>query len=245
MVDCCFGALAKMLPQKVPAAGEGGNTGITIGGYHPDRTPFIYVDFYGSAWGGRPWADGLDGNANIFANVALQSAEILEMEHPVEILACEFIQDSMGAGKYRGGASIRRDYRLVAEEAILQVRSDRRAFRPYGLYGGQPGQPSVNIIDPFTEPRVVPAKVTMTLKRGQIYRHEQPGAGGWGDPLDRDPSRVLKDVRNEFVSVESARQHYGVIIDTRTWSVDDVATVALRQDLRNRRGKTDLPTVVR
>src|SRR2546426_3639699 len=65
MVDCCFGALALMLPHRVFAASEGGNTGISIGGYYADRTPFIYVDFLCSAWGGRPWADGLDGNANM------------------------------------------------------------------------------------------------------------------------------------------------------------------------------------
>ena len=70
MVDCCFGALALMLPDRVFAASEGGNTGVSIGGYYADRTPFIYVDFLCSAWGGRPWADGLDGNANMFANLS-------------------------------------------------------------------------------------------------------------------------------------------------------------------------------
>src|SRR5213080_3973046 len=70
MVDCCFGALAMMVPERVFAASDGGNTGISIGGYHADRTPFIYVDFTCGTWGGRPFADGLDGNSHIFANMA-------------------------------------------------------------------------------------------------------------------------------------------------------------------------------
>jgi N-methylhydantoinase B len=245
MVDCCFGALAMMLPEKVFAASEGGNTGITIGGYYADRTPFIYVDFLCSAWGGRPWADGLDGNTHLFANLSLQSAEVCELEQPLEILACEFIQDVMGAGKYRGGASIRRDYRLLEEEAVLQIRSDRRAFRAYGLHGGQPGKPSWNIINPLGEHQVVPAKITMTIKRGDVCRHEQPGPGGWGDPLEREPRRVLQDVRNEFVSLAAAREDYAVVLDPSTWTVDEEATRKLRADRRAARAWAHTPSVLR
>ena len=245
MVDCCFGALAMMLPGKIFAASEGGNTGITIGGYYADRTPFIYVDFLCSAWGGRPWADGLDGNTHLFANLSLQSAEVCELEQPIEILACEFIQDVMGAGKYRGGASIRRDYRLLEEEAVLQIRSDRRAFRAYGLYGGRPGKPSWNIINPHGENQVVPAKVTMTIKRGDVYRHEQPGPGGWGDPLEREPRRVLQDVRNEFVSLAAAREDYAVVVDPSTWTVDEEATAELRAARRAARAWEHTPRVLR
>jgi N-methylhydantoinase B len=245
MVDCCFGALAMMLPGKVFAASEGGNTGITVGGYYADRTPFIYVDFLCSAWGGRPWADGLDGNTHLFANLSLQSAEVCELEQPIEILACEFIQDVMGAGQYRGGASIRRDYRLLEEEAVLQIRSDRRAFRAYGLFGGRPGKPSWNIINPHGDNQVVPAKVTMTIKRGDVYRHEQPGPGGWGDPLEREPRRVLQDVRNEFVSLAAAREDYAVVLDPSTWTVDEEATAELRAARRAARAWKHPPCVLR
>ena len=148
MVDCMFGALAKMLPDVVFACSDGGNTGISIGGYYADRKPFIYVDFTCGAWGGRPYADGLDGNSNIYANMASQPIEVTEAEQPMQITAYEFIQDAMGPGKFRGGAPFRREYRFLAEEAILQVRSDRRDFRPYGLYGGGPGRPSMNYLNP-------------------------------------------------------------------------------------------------
>ncbi|MEE8289903.1 MAG: hydantoinase B/oxoprolinase family protein, partial [Candidatus Tectomicrobia bacterium] len=113
MVDCCFGALAQMVPDQVFAASDGGNTGISIGGYYADRTPFIYVDFTCGTWGGRPFADGLDGNSNIFANMASASVEVTEAEHPIAILAYDFIPDKAGAGKYRGGTPYRRDYRFL------------------------------------------------------------------------------------------------------------------------------------
>ena len=83
MVDCMFGALAMMLPDKVKAAGDGGNTGISIGGYDAERKPFVYVDFTCGAWGARPWADGLDGNSHMFANMASHSIEVTEAEQPI------------------------------------------------------------------------------------------------------------------------------------------------------------------
>ena len=244
MVDCCFGALAMMVPDKVFAASDGGNTGVSIGGYYPDRTPFIYVDFTCGTWGGRPWADGLDGNSNIFANLASQSVEVTEAEQPVEILAYEFLPDKAGAGQFRGGTPFRRDYRFLEEEGVLQVRSDRRRFRPYGLYGGQPGKPSENFLNPETQNRSLPSKVTMTIRRGDVFRHEVAGAGGWGDPLERDPAAVLKDVRNEMVSRGKASEDYGVVIEPDAWRVDAAATRRLREEMRDARGSSEIPNVL-
>jgi N-methylhydantoinase B len=230
MVDCCFGALAMMLPDRVFAASDGGNTGISIGGYYADRTPFIYVDFTCGTWGGRPWADGLDGNANMFANMASQPVEVTEAEYPIQILAYEFVPDKAGPGKFRGGTPFRRDYRFLEEEGVLQVRSDRHRFRPYGLYGGRPGKPSRNFLNPEDENRLLPSKLTMTIRKGDVFRHELAGAGGWGDPLERDPAMVLRDVRNELVSLDAARRDYGVIIDPTTMKVDETATQQLRAE---------------
>jgi N-methylhydantoinase B len=243
MIDCMFGALAKMLPNVVFACSDGGNTGISIGGYYPDRRPFIYVDFTASAWGGRPYADGLDGNSNIYANMASQSIEVTEAEQPMQITAYEFIQDAMGPGRFRGGAPFRRDYRFLAGEAILQVRSDRRDFRPYGLYGGGPGKPSMNYLNPQAENRLLASKVTMNIVHGDVFRHEVAGAGGWGDPLERDPAMVLHDVRNEFVSVDAARRDYGVVLTTEPLRVDDAATQSLRARMRADRNWDGAPAI--
>jgi N-methylhydantoinase B len=245
MVDCMFGALAMMLPDKVMAAGDGGNTGISIGGYDKVRKPFVYVDFTCGAWGARPWADGLDGNSHMFANMASHSIEVTEAEHPIELRAYEFVADKAGAGKFGGGVPFKRDYRLLEEEAVLQVRSDRRAHRPFGLYGGSPGRPSENYLNPDGENRVLPSKFTMTIKRGDVFRHVLAGAGGWGDPLERDPDTVLRDVRNELLSPDKAAADYGVVIDTKAWRVDAAATAQRRSVIRARRGWRDVPKVQR
>ena len=233
-VDCCFGALAKMVPDRVCAASDGGNVGVSLGGYRADRSPFIYVDFFAGAWGGRPWADGLQGNANLCANLSSTSAEVTEVEQPLQILAYEFVSDAMGAGKYRGGAPFRRDYRMRETEGTLQIRNDRCAFRPYGLYGGRPGKLGCNVFNPGKDDEVMTGKVTRTIRSGDVFRYEMAGAGGWGDPLERDPDRVLKDVRNAYLSAGAAREDYGVVVDTQTWSVDKEATAALRADLGGR-----------
>ena len=243
MMDCAFGALAQMVPDKVFAASDGGNTGISIGGYYADRSPFIYVDFTCGTWGGRPWADGLDGNSNMFANMASQPVEVTEAEVPMQILSYEFVPDKAGPGRFRGGTPYRRDYRFLEAEGMLQVRSDRRVFRPYGLYGGQPGKPSWNFLNPETENRELPSKVTMDIKRGDVFRHELAGGGGWGDALIRDPALVLKDVRNEKLSEVRARADYGVVLDTENWKVDIEATEKLRQKMRVEREGIEVPDV--
>ena len=229
MVDCCFGALAMMLPDRVCAASDGGNTGVSIGGWTDEREPFIFVDFACGTWGGRPWADGLQGNSNMFANMASQSVEVIEGEYPIQILAYELLCDRAGAGKYRGGAPYRRDYRLLEREAILQVRADRFAIRPYGLYGGKAGKPGQNYVDGESQT----SKLTLQIQRGAKFRHELPGGGGWGDPLERDPLAVLDDVRNGYVSAEAARHEYGVVVDCEAWCVDEEATTDLRETMRN------------
>ena len=243
MLDCAFGALAKMSPELVCAAGDGGNVGVSIGGYDKNRKPFIYVDFACGTWGGRPWSDGLEGNTNLFINMASQSIEMTESEHPIEILGYELAQDRCGAGKYRGGAPFYRDYRLKEHEAVLQVRADRQAIRPYGLYGGKPGKPGSSHFNPDTEGRTLPSKVTMEFHAGDVLRYVLPGGGGWGDPLDRDTDAVLADARNEIISTDAARREYGVVIDAEAWAIDSAATDKLRGEMRAAHGGAEVPFV--
>jgi N-methylhydantoinase B len=138
------------------------------------------------------------------------------------------VQDSGGAGTQRGGMALVRRFRLTADEAILQVRSDRRRFRPWGLAGGQPGAPSSNVLNPEGEARPLPSKFTMTILKGDTLRHVQPGGGGYGDPFLREPARVLEDVLDEKVSLEAARREYGVAIDLAARRVDAAKTARLR-----------------
>ncbi len=231
--DCAFGALAQLYPDRVFAASDGGNTGLTIGGYDKDLTPFIYVDFISGAWGARPWADGLDGNTCMFANMASFSVEVIEAENPLEVLDYEFVPDTGGAGRFRGGMAQRKTWRMLADEGILQVRADRQTHRPYGLQGGGPGAFGRNILDPGlpTEEKLH-AKLTMTLRRGQIFRHELPGAGGHGPALDRDLALVAKDLRDGLVTIEGAARDYGVVAEGDPPVIDHEATAFLRASLR-------------
>ena len=123
----------------------------------------------------------------MFANMASFSVEVIEAENPLEVLDYEFVPDTGGAGKFRGGMSQRKTWRMLADEGILQVRADRQTHRPYGLQGGGPGAAGRNVLDPeLPTEQKLHAKLTMTLRRGQLFRHELPGAGGWGDALERD-----------------------------------------------------------
>jgi N-methylhydantoinase B len=234
--DCAFGALAQLYPDRVFAASDGGNTGLTIGGYDKELNPFIYVDFISGAWGGRPWADGLDGNTCMFANMASFSVEVIEAENPLEVLDYEFVPDTGGAGKFRGGMSQRKTWRMLADEGVLQVRADRQTHRPYGLWGGGPGTPGLNVMNPGTKQETkLHSKITMTLKKGDVFRHELPGAGGWGPALERDPALVGRDLRDGLVTIEGAARDYGVVANDDPPKVDVAGSALLRARLLMRR----------
>jgi N-methylhydantoinase B len=235
MMDALLGALAQIRPERVPAACEGGNTGVSIGGWDAEHGPFIFVEFICGAGGARPGLDGVDGHANPAACMCNVPCEVVEIESPVVIEQYGFVPDTGGAGKHRGGLALVRDYRFVGQEAILQVRSDRRTYLPYGLDGGRPGTPSSNVLNPDGEARDLPSKFTMTIHRGDLLHHVMPGGGGLGHPLDRDPAAVLEDVLDEKLSPEYARREYGVVIDLERRAVDEAATTALRTSLRSPR----------
>ena len=106
--DTMLGALAQIVPDRVPAAGEGGNSVICISGLRPNRKPFIIVDMICGAWGGRPDKDGVEAITNASQNLSNMPVEVLEAEHPVRVEDYAFVPDSCGAGRWRGGLGIRR-----------------------------------------------------------------------------------------------------------------------------------------
>lgn len=228
MGDALLGALAQIVPDRAIAAGEGGNSGISIGGYDSERNPFIYVEFVCGCWGGRPGLDGVDGVTNVFSDLSNNPIEVIEAEHPLRIDAYELIPDSGGPGKSRGGMGVRKRIAFLEQEAVLQVRSDRMSHTPYGLNGGAPGAPTRNLLIHSGTQEEMPSKFTEWIRRGDAFDHFQAGGGGYGNPLDRDPHAVLIDVRNGLVSIERARIDYGVVIDLDAWVVDERQTAGLR-----------------
>lgn len=139
---------------------------------------------------------------------------MIENEYPLRIEEYGFIPDSEGPGQHRGALAIARQYRFLEERATLQIRSDRTRFPAYGLHGGAPGRLCRNLLNPGTsEEQLLPAKTLLWLKRGDVFRHELAGAGGWGDPHRRDPAAVRADVRDGKLSAARARELYGVEAD--------------------------------
>ncbi len=228
IADALLGALAQIVPDRTPAAGEGGNSLFIFSGYQEDGEAYILFDFVCGTWGARPNKDANDGLTNPGSVMSNIPAELMELEYPVQLEQYVLVPDTGGAGKYRGGVALVRDWRVLAEEAIVSARSDRRKHPPYGLQGGLPGSPSMTIVNPEGEAVVQPTKGTFEIRKGDLVRHQLAGGGGWGNPLERDPQKVLKDVLNEKVSLAKGRELYGVAIDPETLRVDDEETLRLR-----------------
>jgi N-methylhydantoinase B/acetone carboxylase, alpha subunit len=227
--DAMLGALAQVVPGRIPAAGEGGNTVFCMSGKDDANKPYIIVDMICGAWGARPDADGIEAITNASQNLSNTPVEVLEAQHPVRVEAYELQPDSCGAGRYRGGLGIRRSYRALADDVLLQLRADRMKFRPYGLNGGGAASPAANILERAGEPpRHLPSKVNMTIARGDVITHIQPGGGGFGDPLERDFQAIERDVWNQKVSPQYVQEHYRAVVDPVTGRIDRAATEALR-----------------
>ncbi len=214
VVDCVLGALAQIAPKKVMAAGEGGNTVIALSGYAKGASePFILVDMINGAWGGRFNKDGVEGVTNPSQNMSNMPIETLEARYPIVMEAYGFAADSGGAGEYRGGLGLVREYRIEADEVVAQIRSDRANHAPYGLFGGGSGACSANYLRSEEGLSPLPSKFTRTLHRGAIIRHEQAGGGGYGNPMKRTLDKIEADLANGKISREYAEQRHKVVFD--------------------------------
>jgi len=231
-VDTLLGALAAAVPDRIPACMGGDNYWPTFGGVHEGK-PFVHVESVMGPWGGRPIRDGISGGPHPGGNQPNQPVEMVEAKHPLQITEYAIRQDATGAGRWRGGNGMVREYRLLADEAVLTLRTSRRTALPYGLQGGRPGTPAYNVLDPGPTQRILPTlpMEAVPLRRGEVLRIELAGAGGWGDPLEREPWRVLEDFLDEKISLEHAREQYGVVIGAQSREVDEEATRALRERL--------------
>ena len=229
VTEAVWGALAQMLPSKVFACGAQGDFGVTIAGYRGEQKPFVLLEFLFGTWGGRPDKDAIDALSSLAVNYSNTPVEIVEREQPIRIEEYAMRQDSCGAGKFRGGMGLVREYQLTGvDEAVLQVRSDRQKFQPFGLKGGHPGANAANRLHALDGTQTaLPGKFMRNFKRGERYRAQLAGGGGWGDAFARAPDMVLQDVLDEKVSRESAQRDYGVVI-CADGVLDKTATERLR-----------------
>ncbi len=228
VVDTVLGCLAQIAPARIMAAGEGGNTVVAFGGYDAEtREPFVLVDMINGAWGGRSNRDGVEGVTNPSQNMSNLPIETLEARYPVMMEEYSLRPDSCGAGKYRGGLGLTRQYRLLAKEAMLQMRADRYETAPYGLFGGQPADTSKNILNPDHAREELPSKLTRQVPAGTVVRHEQAGGGGFGNPLERDVALIARDLRDGKITRRFAEANYQAVFDS-SGAFDAAATQEAR-----------------
>ena len=223
------GAIAKLYPGRMPACPGGNEFGLSVTGMSPERKRFLHVEFHNvTGRGGGPDRDGQDAGPYWLGNMANTSVEIIEAENPLLIEEYGFLPDTGGPGRYRGALGMVRQYRLLAENAIVQQRADRHVYPCWGLFGGKPGALSHSWFIRDGKREAAPSKFVRTMKRGETFRAEMAGSGGYGDPFERDPEAVAEDVRQDKISIAHAESEYGVIVDPATLRLDASATAVRR-----------------
>jgi N-methylhydantoinase B len=214
---------------KAPAAHSAYVISFMRGTYRDDEgdlKPFLMSDGIGVGWGARSTADGTD--AVYFVAQENYPVEFLEIGYPVRLRTYGILKDSCGAGQYRGGCGIVREYDVLAEEAVLALRIDSIKNPPWGIAGGMAGGAGLAVVNPGTnQERVLgPLSDGNVLRKGDVLRIETGGGGGHGHPFDRPTEKVLEDVLGGFVSADAARRLYGVAI--AEGMVDPAGTAKLR-----------------
>lgn len=229
-----FGAFSLAIPERMPAAPAGSNSIVNVmtTDNRTHCTILAAINPIVGGGGGMPHRDGTDGSGADGAYLKNTPVEITEAEVPVQILRYGLLPDSGGAGAHRGGLASVLEFKVFAPNTRITVRNrDRSRFRPWGTLGGQAGKPSDFILNLGTEREQRLGNIdTIACDPGDVVHIHSPGGGGRGNPLDRDPVRVLLDVTRGYVSAGAAATDYGVVICDG--AVDTEATAARRRAMR-------------
>ncbi|MBV9783081.1 MAG: hydantoinase B/oxoprolinase family protein [Acidisphaera sp.] len=232
-----IGAFCRALPDRMPASPGSGvslmNVKTTT---RAGRTVMASIGPVGGGAGGGPFADGSEGSGANMSYLKNTPIEISEAEIPVRIRRYGLVADSGGAGRWRGGSALEMEFQLFAPQSMVTARNrDRSIFSAWGLCGGQAGRVSRFIRNPDTDAAVeLGSTDVVSCDPGDIILIQGPGAGGYGDPVERPVEAVAADVRCGFVSADRARTDYGVALDAAL-AVDAAATARLRAELSRRR----------
>jgi N-methylhydantoinase B len=202
------GALAQADPSRAMAAfSHWGNP--NIGGIDArSGRPWIMYDLLLGGYGGRSDKDGAEALSPVM-NCANVPVEVHETNNPVRVHRLELITDSAGAGQFRGGAGLRKDIELLCDDATLSLLGERHKFQPYGLFGGIAGALARTVLLRDGMETDLGSKQVIRLRRGDVVSFRLSGAGGYGDPRQRDSLQVRRDVRNGYISEATARDLYG------------------------------------
>ena len=240
VVDTILKALADAAPERIPAAHHGllGGSIVFFGRNPKTGGNFVLQSLEGGGWGGRPFEDGESASVSICqGNVKNSPIESMEIKSPVMVEYRKLRVDSGGPGKFRGGLGVDVQVKNLVEGKWNMARPRRRKCPPWGLRGGGlgggaeyfmklPGGNEFQSMDQVM--RFVPPGSQVIIRTG--------AGGGWGDPFERDAERVLADVRSGLVSVNSAQEQYGVVINPQTMDIDWDRTAQCRSMQRAEQG---------
>ncbi len=233
-------AMGQVVPEMSVGDLKGGANHIHIAGPRAGGGTYIHYEWPAGGTGASNGTDGSNAvrsyNEGDFNSI--QSAETVEAQYPLRVERCEIREGGCGDGKYRGGFGLRREVRILGDTAMLSVLSEKNVIPPYGVAGASNGAANRFTVlrDGKTiEPSDVPGKVSgFALRHGDLVREETAGGGGYGDPLDRVPSRIASDLRDGYLTADQAAARYGVVF-AADGSVDEAATAAKRDALRGAR----------
>lgn len=257
IMNAIFELFSQVVPERAMACAFNIEY-LQTGGYDTrsaDRSYFMLYDWLSGGWGGRNGRDGLSVTASCFG-VGLMSQPIEGQERmcPVRTDKSEIVTDSAGPGEWRGGVGLEKAGTILdVEHCVFSYFCDRERSVVWGIEGGLPARPHGLWMEREGEPEEFLGAVfsDVPVERGTRFRRGTSGGGGYGDPLKRDPQRVLDDVVDEYVSLDRAHKDYGVVIkvideDLAEYEVDLAATNTARDDIRAHRKQwlTEDPEIV-
>ena len=236
MIDLVIKALAPVLPEEIIAGSSASISFASYAGVRPNGDYWVFLEVNEGAYGGRPHSDGPDSIDNLMANTRNNPLEDLAMHIPMICDRYELRDDvSPGAGKYRGGIGVVKAQRILTSGFITH-ESERHTNAPWGIFGGTAGAVGkCEIYNPASgsPPREMPSKFHgLAVNQDDVMAYYSPCGGGYGNPLERSPQKVLDDVLDEFCTVDRARDVYGVVVELEHEVVDEKATKALRAKMR-------------
>ena len=215
LIDAFVKALSPAIKDLSAAAHYGDSMVIFIGGVDPrNNFPFLSVEPTCGGWGGFPDSDGADALINnVNGGFKDLPIEVFENKYPVSIFNYGFRKDSGGTGKFRGGCGLYREYTINAD-GFVSLWFERSVTPAWGLFGGKDGiGPNVNIKSHDGKEKNLLKANGLQVKKGTVLTTYTGGGGGFEKSFERNPENVLNDVINKYVSIEKARDHYGVVID--------------------------------
>mgnify|MGYP001159211618 CR=1 FL=1 len=221
LADIVIGAMAGCTPERAMASESGTSTNFVFGGDHPDHDEyFACYDIMSGGWGGRKGHDGNNTVNAINGNCRFNPTEVFETRFPLRVENCELVQDSGGAGQWRGGLGYKRTLYVTTVPITGSQCSDRHETGPFPLFGGERGAAGGTKVMKAGTDRWTTVRETDNKKSSSKYANVvfEPGdrillitagGGGYGDPKQRDPELIREDVAEGYVSPEQARSAYG------------------------------------